>query len=683
MPQQHLDRLSATDASFLHQEGPAAHMHVGAVLVFDGPPPAFDDYLRHLRSRLHLVPRYRQKLVTPPFETGRPLWADDPNFNLEYHMRHAALPAPGTEQQLFSLAGRIVSQQLDRSKPLWESWLVEGLERDRFALIFKTHHSLVDGVSGVDLATVLFDLAPNPAPAPTDLDPWQPRPEPSAAELVLAGVRGIVTTSAEIALRALAGARKPSSSMTMIRDAAEGLGEIVWAGLNPAPETPLNVEIGPHRRFAVVRQRLADYKEVKDVLGGTVNDVVLAVVSGALARWLRSRGVRTEGLEMRALVPVSVRGKDEHGALGNRLTVMRGALPVYISDPVARLKFVRQAMDGLKESKQAVGAATLTAVEDLAPPTILAQASRLNFSTRLFNLIVTNIPGPQIPLYVLGRQLQDLFPVAFLPKDHALAVAIMSYNGGLGYGLLGDYDALPDIGLLAAGIEAELADLLDAARLKTKRAGAAARTEGAAQRPPRATAGHARGSRGARASRRAGRNGAPAASGAPTRVSAATPADATAPAVDPAAPGEMTIPVGDASTPRETTAPVSAAPGEMTIPVGDASTPRETTAPVSDAAAPGETTIPVGDASTPRETTAPVSDAATLGETTIPVIDAATALSGAEGPPAVNSTPALNGAPAPRPAPIVPEGHLRASRGPAADMRAKRAARRPRKAPDT
>ena len=222
--------------------------------------------------------------------------------------------------------------------------------------------------------------------------------------------------------------------------------------------------IGPHRRFAVVRQQLSEFKEVKDALGGTVNDVVLTVVSGALAEWLHSRGVRTEGLEMRALVPVSVRPKEQQNTLGNQITVMRGPLPVYIDDPVARLAFVRSAMDGLKESKQAEGAATLAAVNNLAPPTVLAQASRLNFSTRLFNLIVTNIPGPQMPLYVLGRPLKDLFPVAFLPEDHALAIAIMSYNGGLDFGLLGDYDALPDIDLIAEGIAASLAELLAVAR---------------------------------------------------------------------------------------------------------------------------------------------------------------------------------------------------------------------------
>lgn len=465
MAQQHLDRLSSIDASFLHQEGPESHMHIGGVLLFEGPPPDFDALLDHIRGRLHLVPRYRQKLATPPLDSGRPLWIDDPNFNLEYHVRHAALPAPGTEAQLLQLTARIASQQLDRAKSLWECWLVEGMSEHRFALIFKTHHSLVDGVSGVDLGTVLFDLTPDPLPAPVDLEPWRAAPEPSPAELLLAGARGFVTTSAEIAARAVAAAARPSRSLSALHEVAEGLGEIVWAGLNPAPETPLNVAIGPHRRYAVVRQELSDYKFVKDALGGTVNDVVLAVVSRALARWLRSRGVRTEGLELRALVPVSVRTERNTGELGNQLTAMRAPLPVYITDAAARLRFVRHAMDGLKESKQAVGAATLASVNNLAPPTILAQASRLNFSTRLFNLLVTNVPGPQLPLYVLGRRLTDLFPIAFLPRNHALAVAIMSYDGSIDYGLLGDYDALPDIGVIAEGIEEGLGELIEAARI--------------------------------------------------------------------------------------------------------------------------------------------------------------------------------------------------------------------------
>src|SRR5579859_3844433 len=472
MSQQHLDRLTSIDASFLHQEGEASHLHIGGVLLFEGPAPRFEDFLDHVRSRLHLVPRYRQKLATPPMQTGRPLWIDDPTFNIEYHVRQTALPAPGSEEQLLRLAARIASQQLDRSKPLWENWLVEGLEGDRFALISKTHHSLVDGVAGVDLATVLFDAEPTPSQPSDQLEAWRPHPEPSPAELVLGGLKGAANVAAGLATRTISASLNPTHTLERLRDAAEGVGEIVWAGLNPAPVTPLNVEIGPHRRFAVVRQELSDYKQVKNALGGTVNDVVLTVVSGALARWLRSRGVRTEGLEMRALVPVSVRTQDQRGTMGNQLTVMRGPLPVYISDPVARMRFVKKAMDGLKESKQAVGAATLAAVNNLAPPTILAQASRLNFSTRLFNLIVTNIPGPQLPLYVLGRELELAVPVAFLPENHALAIAIMSYNGQMNFGLLGDFDALPDIDAIGDSIAEELQELLAAARGADTSAGA-------------------------------------------------------------------------------------------------------------------------------------------------------------------------------------------------------------------
>ncbi|HEX6025427.1 MAG TPA: wax ester/triacylglycerol synthase family O-acyltransferase [Solirubrobacter sp.] len=463
MAQAHGDRLSAVDASFLAQERANSHMHVGAVLIFEGPPPAYEDFLNHTRSRLHLVPRYRQKLAFPPLETGRPIWVDDPNFNLSYHVRHTALPSPGSDEQLRALAARIHSQRLDRAKPLWETWLVQGLEGRRFALISKSHHALVDGISGVDLMTVLFDATPVPQEAPHEGEPWTPEPEPSALQLAARGVKGLLKLPFELASEALEAATHPSAALDRLKEGLEGLGEVAWAGLNPAPSTPLNVPIGPHRRLSFVRNDLADFKAVKDALGGTVNDVVLTVVAGGLRRWLRSRGVRTEGLELRALVPVSVRTSDERGQLGNRIVVMRGPLPVYVEDPVARLRVVRQAMADLKESKQAVGAEVIAGLEALAPPTILAQASRLQFSTRLFNLLVTNVPGPQFPLYVLGRELQDLFPIAFLPENQALAVAVMSYNGRMDFGLLGDYDAMPDIEFVADALRESLAELVEAA----------------------------------------------------------------------------------------------------------------------------------------------------------------------------------------------------------------------------
>jgi diacylglycerol O-acyltransferase / wax synthase len=464
MAQAHGDRLTAVDASFLAQEGPNSHMHVGAVLIFEGPPPEYDDLANHIRGRLHLVPRYRQKLAFPPLESGRPIWIDDPNFSLDYHLRHTALPEPGSEEQLKALVARVHSQQLDRSRPLWETWLVQGLEDNRFALISKTHHALVDGVAGVDLATVLFDLEPVPRPVPHEGEPWAPRPEPSAAQLVARGVKSLAKAPLQLTARAVSAATRPAHTLELAREVVEGLGEVAWAGLNPAPDTPLNVPIGPHRRFTFVRNELSDYKLVKNVFGGTVNDVVLTVAAGGVRRWLRSRGVRTEGLELRALVPVSIRAQDERGELGNRIAAMRGPLPVYVEDPVARLAVVRQAMDGLKDSKQAVGAEVLAGVQSLAPPTVLAQASRINFSTRLFNLIVTNVPGPQFPLYLLGRELEDLFPIAFLPREHALAVAIMSYDGGIDFGLLGDYDAMPDLEELAGHFDESLAELVEAAR---------------------------------------------------------------------------------------------------------------------------------------------------------------------------------------------------------------------------
>jgi len=464
-----LDRLTALDASFLHQEGPATHMHVGAVTLFEGPPPPFEQFLDRIRQRLHLVPRYRQKLTVPPLESGRPLWADDPAFNLEFHVRQTALPRPGSEEQLRLLAARIFSQQLDRSRPLWEMWVIEGVADGRWALVSKTHHAMIDGVSGVDIAQVLLDLGPVPQEVPHPDEPWVPAPEPSGAELLAAGVTGLLRRGVGVATKAATLLARPQDAVAAAREAAEGVGEVAWAALNPAPPTPLNVPIGPHRRYETVRAELKELKLVKDAFGGTVNDVVLTCVSGALRQWLISRGVRTEGLELRALVPVSIRTEDERGTLGNRIAAMRGPLPVYIEDPVARLRAVRRAMDGLKDSKQAVGAQVLAGVQDFAPPTLLAQASRLNFSTRLFNLIVTNVPGPQFPLYAQGREMLEVFPVAFLPKDHALAIAIMSYNGHVCFGLLGDYDAMHDLGSIAEGIEGSLRELVDAAHAHRSR----------------------------------------------------------------------------------------------------------------------------------------------------------------------------------------------------------------------
>ncbi|MGI8749431.1 MAG: WS/DGAT/MGAT family O-acyltransferase [Thermoleophilaceae bacterium] len=441
----HMDRLSSVDASFLAQEREGSHMHIGSVLHFEGPAPESREVAEHIEARLHLVPRYRQKLSFPRLEMGRPLWVDDATFNLGYHVRHTALPAPGSVDQLRLLAGRIFSQRLDRSKPLWEMWLVEGLQDGRFALINKTHHSLVDGVSGADLTAVIFDLRREGTEVPGPKRPWAPQPEPGDVSVTARGMTDLAGAPVGLARRAVSALTSPAKTAAQARAIASGLGEVAKNTVVSAPQTPLNGPMGPHRRLSWVRVPLADLKEVKSQLGGTVNDVFLTVVSGVLHRWLRSRGVPTEGLELRSAVPVSIRAEGAESDSGNHITIMIGRLPTYVEDPVERYRLVVESMRGLKESKQALGAEVISGLEDFAPPTIFAQASRLHFSTRIYNLLTTNVPGPQIPLYMLGREMVELVPVAFLAPDQRLAIAMMSYNGCAALSMIGDYDTMPDL----------------------------------------------------------------------------------------------------------------------------------------------------------------------------------------------------------------------------------------------
>jgi diacylglycerol O-acyltransferase / wax synthase len=443
------ERLTGLDSSFLHMERAGAHMHVASVSIFEGPPPSHEDFRDHIASRLHLVPRFRQKLRFVPLDQGRPVWVDDPYLNLEYHVRQTALPAPGSEEQLRNLAARIFSQQLDRSKPLWELWLVEGLRDDRFAIVGKSHHALVDGVSGVDITTVLFDLDAEPQGSPAPAPPWLARPEPTDLELLGDALRERLTSPREIVRGMRAALRGP-------RQVVRGLGatsKMIGAGMS-APSSVFNVEIGPHRRFAITQADLAELKRVKDAHGGTVNDVILSIVAGALGRYLRARGHDTEDLELRAMVPVSVRAEQEHGALGNRISAMMAPLPVWCEDPVERLHVLTGQMGDLKASGQAVGAEILTKLTDFAPATIASQAARLQPAQRFFNLVVTNVPGPQLPLYVLGRKMESIFPMVPLARRQALCIGIMSYNGQVNFGLIGDFDAMADLDSFALDLEA-------------------------------------------------------------------------------------------------------------------------------------------------------------------------------------------------------------------------------------
>lgn len=471
------DRLTGLDTSFLHLERSGAHMHVASVSIFAGDPPTHAEFRDHIGSRLHLVPRFRQKLRFVPFDQGRPVWVDDPHLNLDYHVRQTALPAPGSDEQLRNLASRIFSQQLDRSKPLWELWLVEGLSDDRFAIIGKSHHALVDGVSGVDITTVLFDLDPEPAGTPDKAPPWLARPEPTSVQLLSQAWRERLTSPKEIYRGFRAALRGP-------RQVLKGVGatsKMVSAGMS-APDTVFNVEIGPHRRFQMVQTDLADLKRVKDAHGGTVNDVILSIVAGGIGRYLRARGHDTAGLELRAMVPVSVRADEEHGALGNRISAMMAPLPVWCEDPVERLGLMTEEMGDLKSSGQAVGAEILTKLTDFAPSTIASQAARLQPAQRFFNLVVTNVPGPQFPLYVLGRKMESIFPMVPLARRQALCVGIMSYNGQVNFGLIGDYDAMADLDSFALDLEAATREVIETApakkTAKAKKKAAAASANG-------------------------------------------------------------------------------------------------------------------------------------------------------------------------------------------------------------
>jgi diacylglycerol O-acyltransferase len=459
------DRLTGLDASFLALEDGGPHMHVGSVLLFEGEVPAYEDFVAQLERRLALVPRYRQKLAFPPLVQSRPVWVDDPHFNAGYHVRHTALPEPAGEVELRRLAGRIFAQRLDRTKPLWELWLVDRVGDDGFALISKTHHALVDGISGVDLATVLFDLDPDPPP-PAPAEPWAPRPEPTRAMLLADALAERAGTPVELARAAAGAVRHPQDAVAAGVTALAGLAAITQAGIGGAPPSPLNVRIGPHRRFAWVDGDLGVFKAIKNALGGTVNDVVLAVVAGALRTHYLAHGYDTD-TELKAMVPISVRAESERGALGNKVSAMYAPLPIGLEDPIARFRAVHEAMRGLKESGQAVGADVLTSLADFAPPTILSQAARLQTMQRFFNLTVTNVPGPQFKLYLMGRPLRRLYPLVPLVDNAALGIAIMSYDGRIDFGLLADYDALPDLDDVAAALDGAIAELAAVAGVPT------------------------------------------------------------------------------------------------------------------------------------------------------------------------------------------------------------------------
>jgi WS/DGAT/MGAT family acyltransferase len=468
MAQRHMDRLTSFDTSFLANEKSNGHMAIGAVLVCTGDPPSQGDFDAHIRSRVHLLPRLRQRLALPPLRLGTPFWVDDHDFDLANHLNRVSLPAPGGDAEFHELVGEILSPPLDRSRPLWELVLVEGFEDHRFAIVYKTHHAMADGFSAVDIGTLLFDVEPKSEPSREEA-PWDPHKAPSTVGLVVRAVTGVWATVRRLARWLRKAARQPARARKRAADGLTGLWEVTWNLVRPAPKVPLNVEISAERGFSWAGFKLDDFKLIKNALGVTVNDVILSTTAGALRRWLHDRDVDTKGMELKALVPVSIRTLNEHGELGNKLTAMRGPLPVGVADPVERLRIVHEAMEALKDSKQPLGAEAIWGLNDwfrdFAPPLLLTPTAAINFSTRLFNLLVTNFPGPQVPFYILGRELTGVFPIGFLARRHALAIAIISYNGQVNFGLLSDRIAMPDAERISSYLGEAVEELLAAARI--------------------------------------------------------------------------------------------------------------------------------------------------------------------------------------------------------------------------
>jgi diacylglycerol O-acyltransferase len=466
------ERLGALDASFLGIEDESCHMHVGGVLIFDAGPlraPGggvdIERIRRAIHARLHLVPRFRQRLAYVPGERI-PIWIDDDRFRLAYHVRHTALPQPGDERVLKRLVGRIMSQALDRKRPLWEMWVAEGFDGDRFALISKTHHCMIDGISGADLMSVI--LSPHPEDDPGAPEPWKPRPRPSGVRLVADELARRAAQPLEAARAVYDAVRNPADALTKVTEAASGVIEAFAPAMNPVSKTSLNIEVGPHRRFDWTDMRVADLKAVKNVLGGTLNDVVLATVSGALRIFFGQRGLDPDELDIRAMVPVSVRTHDERGRLGNRVTQLTASLPVELADPVERLHAVSETMAGLKESRQALGGEVLTAISEWTVPNLLVQAVRLASRAHPYNLIVTNVPGPQIPLYLHGALMRTSYPVVPLFENLGLVVGLFSYHGGLYWGLNADWEQFPDLHDFVLAIGDAFRELQQAAQAAAK-----------------------------------------------------------------------------------------------------------------------------------------------------------------------------------------------------------------------
>jgi diacylglycerol O-acyltransferase / wax synthase len=461
--------MSPQDAMFIAVEDERNPMHIGTVSVFEGPPPSYGDLVRTVALHLTSVPRYRQRVRFMPFGLGRPVWIDDPHFQILYHVRRTATPPPGSAEELRNLAGRVFAQNLDRGKPLWELWMVEGLEDGNWALISKVHHCMVDGVSATDLLTVLLDREPQKRPGRAPR--WHPTEPTRSLHLLADAVADAITDpfnrirGVPLVARAMVASGLGMNNLTDVRNLIGSLGS--WT--QPAADS-LNGPIGPHRRWSWTTASLEQVKEIRASLGGTVNDVVLCAITKGFRDLLRSRGEKVAGKVVRALVPVSVRGESEKGLYNNRISGLFPGLPVGLHSPVSRLKAIREQMDRFKRSGQAVAGDVLIQMTGFAPPMLLALSLRLALQQRMVQTVTTNVPGPQFPLYAAGRRMIYAYPYVPIAGSVRIGIAIFSYFGTLNFGITADYDSVPDIDVLTHGIESGVAELLAAARRTSRRA---------------------------------------------------------------------------------------------------------------------------------------------------------------------------------------------------------------------
>jgi diacylglycerol O-acyltransferase len=465
----HCERLTALDDSFLELEDPNCHMHIGAAAVFEPGPLAspgggvdFDRICHLVEASLHHIPRYRQRLGAVPV-LGHPVWVDDDRFNLIYHLRHTRLPSPGDVRQLKRLVGRIMSQQLDRGKPLWETWVVEGLEDGAFAVVTKVHHCMIDGVGSVELSgSLMRATAEDPARLSRAVPPWNARPAPSGARMLLGELSHRLAGPGKTLGAARRALGDPVGVAGTMWDVGAGIVEAMAPSVRPASPTPLNVPIGPHRRFDWTAMSLADVKQARR-LGGTLNDVVLAVLAGGLRRFLQQRGVGLEQIEFRVMVPVNVRTSETRQDLGNQVSMLVVRLPLVLDDARERLAAVMRETTQVKHSRQGLGTQVIEEVSDWISPTLLVQFGRLAASSRPFNMVVTNVPGPQFPVYLLGATMRACYPLVPLFRNQALGIALFSYDGTLYWGFNSDWDAVPDLHDLVTAVDQEFSTLREAA----------------------------------------------------------------------------------------------------------------------------------------------------------------------------------------------------------------------------